>query len=232
MGLWRDFQCNTGRTIHKWSHYFPVYERHFSSFINRPITFLEIGCGDGGSLQMWRRYLGPYAQFVGLDIRPECKNFEGDQIQVRIGNQADTAFLDGIIAEFGVPDIIVDDGSHAMSDVCTTFSHLYRQMRSTGVYLVEDLHTAYWPQYGGGLRRQGTFIEMTKNLIDELNADLSEGALEPTEFTRTTNAICVYNSIVVLERGLPLPKRSLLVGSTGYFGAHPIPDAGAAQPEA
>ncbi|GJE39692.1 class I SAM-dependent methyltransferase [Methylobacterium persicinum] len=225
MGLWSDFQTNTGRTIHKWSHYFPVYERHFSASIGRPIKFLEIGCGDGGSLQMWKRYIGPYARYIGIDIRPECKAFEDDQIQVRIGDQADGAFLDRVIAEFGIPDIVVDDGSHVMSDVCATFAHLYRRMPSTGIYLVEDLHTAYWPEFGGGLRRQGTFIEMTKDLIDELNADLSNGAMQPTEFTRTTNSICVYNSIVVFERGLPLPKRSLMIGSTGHFGARPEPGA-------
>jgi hypothetical protein len=38
------------------------------------------------------------------------------------------------------------------------------------VYLVEDLHTAYWDEFGGGLKKEGTFIEFCKGLIDELNA--------------------------------------------------------------
>lgn len=217
MGLWRDFQTNVGPTIHKWKHYFPAYERHFAPFINRPVTFLEIGSGDGGSLQMWKRYFGPHAQIVGIDIRPECSAFGADQIAVRIGDQSDPAFLDRVVAEFGPPDVVLDDGSHVMKHVCATFSHLYPKMPRHGVYMVEDLHTAYWDEYGGGLRREGTFIELTKRLIDELNADLSRDAVEVTEFTRTTNAICIYNSIVVFERGLSLPKSAPMFGTTGHY---------------
>ena len=50
---------------------------------------------------MWKRYFGPYALIVGIDIVPACKEFEEDQIQVRIGNQSDTKFLHQIIEEFG-----------------------------------------------------------------------------------------------------------------------------------
>jgi hypothetical protein len=66
---------------------------------------------------------------------------------------------------------------------------------------VEDLHTAYWNEYEGGLRNPNTFIELCKNLIDELNADHSRGALSPTEFTRTTAGIHFYDSMAVFERG-------------------------------
>jgi hypothetical protein len=37
-----------------------------------------------------------------------------------------------------------------------------------------------------------------KNLIDELNADHSRGALPATEFTRTTLSMHFYDSIVAL----------------------------------
>jgi hypothetical protein len=39
-----------------------------------------------------------------------------------------------------------------------------------GVYLCEDTHTSYWPDFGGGLRKEGTFIERTKGLIDSIHA--------------------------------------------------------------
>jgi hypothetical protein len=42
---------------------------------------------------------------------------------------------------------------------------------------------------------------VSKNLIDELNADHSRGALPPTEFTRTTASMHFYDSVVVFERG-------------------------------
>ncbi|GJE60387.1 class I SAM-dependent methyltransferase [Methylobacterium trifolii] len=218
MRLWQDFTTNQGRTIHKWAHYFPAYERHFSPFVGRPIRFLEIGIGDGGSVEMWKRYFGPYAHFVGLDNRQTCKAFEDDQFSVRIGDQSNAEFLDSVLAEFGVPDIVLDDGSHMMSDVCATFLHLYPKMHHHGVYMVEDLHTAYLSAFGGGVRREGTFIEIAKGLIDELNVHPHTENSETTEFGRNTNSISFYNSMAVFERGIPLPRLPMMLGSTPHYG--------------
>ncbi len=213
VSMWEQFLSNQGRMIHKWTHYFPVYERHFTRYVNRPLTFLEIGCGSGGSLQMWKRHLGPFAEIVGIDIAPECKAFEEDQIAIRIGDQADTAFLDSVIAEFGPPDIVVDDGSHMMQHLRTTFGHLYPRMSATGVYVVEDLHTAYWPEFEGGLRSESSFIEFCKGLIDELNADhVTGGELTSTAFTRSTLSMHFYDSMVVFERGRHLRKHAPMIG--------------------
>lgn len=79
---------------------------------------------------------------------------------------------------------------------------------------MEDLHTAYWERFGGGLRRDGTFIELCKSLVDELNADWTNGELEPTEFTRTTLSMHFYDSMVVFERGRYLPKTAHKIGAT------------------
>jgi SAM-dependent methyltransferase len=144
MSLWSDFLTNDQRLIYKWTHYFPAYEAHFKRYVDRPMTFIEIGCGEGGSLQMWKRYLGPYAQIVGIDIADRSKAFEEDQIAVRIGDQKDQQFLAKVVSEFGTPDVVLDDGSHQMSDVMASFQFLYPRMAAGGVYMVEDLHTAYW----------------------------------------------------------------------------------------
>jgi hypothetical protein len=69
VGLWADFLTNDQRVIVKWKHYFPVYERHLTKFVNTDVVFIEIGVGEGGSLQMWKRYLGPFARIVGIDIK-------------------------------------------------------------------------------------------------------------------------------------------------------------------
>jgi hypothetical protein len=66
VSLWSEFLDNQGRVTHKWKHYFPAYEAHFARFVNRPVLFLEIGVSEGGSLQMWKRYLGPHAQILGI----------------------------------------------------------------------------------------------------------------------------------------------------------------------
>jgi SAM-dependent methyltransferase len=215
MSLWADFLNNKGRTIHKWKHYFPAYERHFGRYVNRPITFLEIGCGEGGSSQMWKKYFGPHAQIIGIDIAPRCAAFEEDQIAIRIGDQSDTMFLTSVIDEFGSPDIVLDDGSHVMEHIAASFSFLYPRTAPDGVYMVEDLHTAYWDEFGGGLRKSGSFIELCKNMLDELNADWSRGALPATDFTRATQSMHFYDSIAVFERGRTLHKQAVQIPPVG-----------------
>lgn len=201
MTLWSEFLNHKGRLAHKWTHYFPAYERHFGRFVNRPCVFWEIGCGEGGSLQLWKQYLGPYAHIIGLDILPAAHAFAEDQIEIRIGDQSDERFLQSILDEFGPPDVVLDDGSHHMTDITRSFRYLYSRMSPTGVYLVEDLHTAYWADFGGGLRRPESFIEVSKTLIDELNAVHAGEAMLPSEFTAATLSIHYYDSIVVFERG-------------------------------
>jgi hypothetical protein len=98
-----------------------------------------------------------------------------------------------------------------MSHVVDTFRFLYSKTAKDGVYMVEDLHTAYWDEYGGGVAREGTFIELCKHLIDELNADWSREKLPPTEFTKSTLSMHFYDSIVAFERGRHLAKKDIRV---------------------
>jgi hypothetical protein len=215
MSLWSDFLRSDARLVSKWKHYFPAYERHFGRFVNGDVLMIEIGCGEGGSLPMWKAYFGPHARIVGLDIRPECAAFKEDQIEVRIGDQSDPKFLSAVCAEFGVPDILLDDGSHQMPHIHASFNYLYPKMRPNSVYMVEDLHTAYWANFGGGLGSPASFIETSKNLIDELNADhVRNNELLPNDFTRSTLSMHFYDSIIVFEKGRHTEKLSLSVGGS------------------
>jgi len=215
MTLWADFLAHQGNPIPKWRHYFPAYERHLGRFQNQAVVMLEIGCGDGGSLQLWRQFLGPLARIVGIDINPECKRFAEDQIDVRIGDQADGDFLDSVVREFGTVQIVIDDGSHLMRDIQQSFSHLYYHpgMDPSGVYIVEDLHAAYWPEYGGGHLGEGNFVEVAKRHVDELNAYHTRGAVAASPFTDTTLSIHFYDSLVVYERGRHVLNSPIVSGA-------------------
>jgi hypothetical protein len=205
MSLWQHFLTND-RITHKWIHYFPAYERHLNRFIDLDVVFLEIGVANGGSLNMWRRFLGPYATVIGMDIDPLCRDIENNLVKVRIGSQSDIGFLDSIINEFGVPDVVIDDGSHNMQDINITFDYLYPKMPKNSVYIVEDLHTAYMPVHGGGYKNPNTFIEKSKDLIDQLNtgcqipAYAETEALIPNEFSKTTGSMHFYDSLIVFEK--------------------------------
>jgi len=163
---------------------------------------------------MWKHYFGPAAQIVSIDIRPECHEFADEQVAVRIGDQSDAVFLGALIDEFGAPDIVLDDGSHQMDHVNATFDYLYPRLQRDALYLVEDTHTAYWPAYGGGLGKPGTFIERMKALIDEMHADnpnhraMAEEDIQGSAVSRMTRALHFYDSMVVIEKGAFLTKQA------------------------
>jgi hypothetical protein len=217
MNLFQYFLDNKDLPIHKNVHYFAAYERHFRAFVDRPVLMFEIGTGGGGSSQMWKRYFGPLARIVTVDINPARESLGDEQVAVRIGDQSDTDFLGELIDEFGAPDIVLDDGSHVMDHVTKTFRFLYPRTAHNGIYFVEDLHTAYWENYGGGFRKPGTFVELCKDLIDEINADWTNGRMPPTQFTQQTIGMHIYDSIIVFERGKYPDKRTLLTGSAQSY---------------
>lgn len=201
MSLFSYFLGNTGRPIHKSGHYFFAYERHFGRYVGQPCTFLEIGAGNGGSSQMWKQWLGPLARIVTIDINPVCRQYGDEQVEVRIGSQSDTAFLASLIEEFGVFDMVLDDGSHHMRDVSASFAYLYDRIAANGVYFIEDMHTAYWENYGGGKGLGSSMIEIFKDHLDKLHAEhVRDGSLAPDKFTRQTLAMTAYDSILVFEK--------------------------------
>jgi hypothetical protein len=201
MNLWEYFQNNTGKKITKWTHYFPIYEKHFKPLTEKPIKLLEIGVLNGGSLEMWRKYFHPDSTIVGIDINPDCKQHEQEGIHVRIGSQVDTDFLQSVIDEFGVFDLVIDDGSHRVEHVNRTFEFLYPKIAEDGTYFIEDTHAAYWGSHGGSISAPESINNVAKRKIDELNAYHVRGDLQPTEFTRITKCMSCYDSIIVFEKG-------------------------------
>lgn len=201
--LEKYFVENNGKLISKWKHYFDVYDRHFSKYRGTDVHIVEFGVFQGGSLQMWKDYFGPNAKIYGIDINPHCKQLEEEQVQIFIGDQADKTFLKSLADAIPRIDILLDDGGHTMEQQINTFEVLFPRIEKDGVYLCEDIHTSYWRRYGGGYKKRGSFIEYSKNLIDDLNAWHSKKPrrLAVSDFTRTVNSLHYYDSILVIEKG-------------------------------
>lgn len=200
--LEKYFTENTGRLLHKWQHYFEIYDRHFSRFRGTDVHIVEFGVSHGGSLQMWKQYFGPRAKIFGIDINPHCKELEEEQVEIFIGDQEDRRFLKSLAEKIPRIDILIDDGGHTMNQQINTYEELFPRIDKNGVYLCEDIHTSYWPKWGGGYKKNGTFIEYSKNFIDHINAwhSLQENMLNVTEFTQSAHSLHYYDSILVIEK--------------------------------
>jgi len=200
------------RPFLKWWNYFAAYEsrlgdlarRSRDGMLQRPIRLLEIGIWKGGFLDVWRDYFGPQAVIFGVDIDPGVKDLEITSAQVRVGSQADRGFLESVVAEMGGVDIVVDDGSHRCEDVLTSLEVLFPHLENGGLYCIEDLHTSYWPAWGGGLRRKGSSVEVLKQLIDGLHQPYFERPANSNQLGighGNLASIQFFDSMVILTKG-------------------------------
>jgi cephalosporin hydroxylase/TolA-binding protein len=169
------YKNHHGFASFKWIHYFFIYDQIFERFLNakKPVTLLEIGVQNGGSLEVWKKYLPPGSEIHGMDINHRCREIGfSENIHFHLGSAADIKFVNELFAHKNF-DIILDDGSHICHEVISTFTNLFKKLNPGGAYIVEDMHTSYDPStfYGGGLRRPDSHIEFFKGFVDTLHID-------------------------------------------------------------
>ncbi len=199
--LEKYFISNDKRQILKPYRYFDVYERHLNRYRGHSPVIMEIGVSQGGSLQMWKEYFGEGAKIYGIDVNPECKNLEEDDIKIFIGSQSDKNFLKKLIDIVPPIDVLIDDGSHISKHQIISFKELFEHIKDNGVYCCEDIGTSYSLRYGGGYKRIGTFIEYSKKIIDYLNTSASEQKrLKPNLYTTSINSIHYYWGMILIEK--------------------------------
>ena len=216
----REIFDSLDRHCGKHSHYFDVYEQHFSKFVGKKPVVVEVGICRGGSAEMWQKYFGKGSTIIGIDVDDNAFKLEHQTpgcVQIK-GDQSDPEFWKGFFEQYPEVDIFIDDGGHHMTQQVQTIIHAYPFVKEGGVYVCEDTHTSYWPEYSGGLRTPQSFMEYSKRLIDTLNsAHYRPEAMSQDEqlFVNHFNAIRsmhFYDSMVVLEKGLR--PESKLVTST------------------
>jgi hypothetical protein len=166
----RIFLGHEGLTSDKYLHYWRVYEGLFGSVPQG--VLLEIGVAEGGSLEILSQLL-PGWRFVGLDVNPEILNLSIPRVQLLNGSQTDPVILDKSLKAIGGAgfDVVIDDGSHVQKDINTSLRHLWPHLRHGGSYIIEDVHTSYWQEFGGGLRKRSSAIEYAKTLVDQIHRD-------------------------------------------------------------
>lgn len=188
----------------KWDSYFDAYESLLSKYVGKAPRVLEIGIQQGGSLELWARYFDDGIVY-GIDIDPNCKNhnYKQKNIIVETGDQGDVNFWNEFFKDKEPFDIIIDDGSHVNHHQITTLVTLFPHLKVGGTYIIEDTHTSYWNEYGGGFKKQGSCVELCKDLIDFLHQQHIRDATPPkimNDIFVDLNSLLFYNSMVVLQK--------------------------------
>lgn len=149
-------------------NYLVKYEKYFPYKREDSLKLLEIGVLHGESLRMWKEYFYN-SEIIGIDLNPDSKQHEESRIEIEVGSQHDSKFLEEVGKKYESFDMIIDDGSHVNSHVIFSFEKLFKFLKPGGLYVVEDSCTSYWSDWGGGLRENNTSIEYFKKLCDDVN---------------------------------------------------------------
>jgi hypothetical protein len=201
----------------KWGRHFytPLYHELFSKLRDRPIRLLEIGVGGvvrtggynlktagGASLAMWADYFSS-GQITGIDIA-EKRLALNPRVKCFQGSQDDPVFLQKVCDESGPFDIVIDDGSHVPKHVVTSFHILFPSLVDGGMYLIEDMQTAFWPQFGGSILHGGDTVKLARTVIECLNhAEIAivDRSHSFPSFAKQIKAFRAFHNVFVIDKG-------------------------------
>ncbi len=182
---------------YKHSSYFQVYEKCFTPYINKPITFVEVGVLNGGSLFMWRKFFGPKARIIGVDFNPGARKWEKDGFEIHIGDQSSPVFWQEFFHKVGKVDILLDDGGHTNRQQIETVMQALPHIKDGGLIMVEDTHASYMPEFGNP--SFNSFTNFAKTVVDKINSRFPEVADRPGLMRNRIFSTEFYESIVVFN---------------------------------
>jgi cephalosporin hydroxylase len=171
-----------GNLCDKWQQYLWQYERLFASYRSKPITLLEIGVQNGGSLEVYSKCFTNAKHIIGIDINPSCLDikYHDERIRLLIGDATHENSISQIKKIAPNIDIVIDDGSHTSRDIINTFIKLFPLVNNGGLYIIEDLHASYWSEYGGGLFNPYSSMSFFKQLTDVINYEHWGMSIKPS----------------------------------------------------
>lgn len=198
----------------KWAsfHWYAAhYQKHLATYRDRPVRVLEIGIGGftadlgGGSLRAWKEYFHR-GMVYGIDLFDKSE-LDQQRLTTLVCDQGDARALEALAEQYGPFDIIIDDGSHENEHIRVSFDALFPHLRADGVYVIEDLQTAYFPRFGGSegvSAGPNTSVGLLKRLVDDIHRGEQEPVPDGPRAMTTTDVIgvAVYRNIAFIEKGV------------------------------
>jgi hypothetical protein len=130
------YGCDKGSIKH---NYTKIYNDYFYHIRNDEFKMLEIGFGEGASVNMWLDYFKNITLYC-VDIVKELPE-DKENLKFISADQSSTKQMSNIFKNNHEDfKIIIDDGSHVAEDQQYTFGYLFEYLESGGLYIIEDLN--------------------------------------------------------------------------------------------
>lgn len=196
--IFKIFKSSSHSSL-KWDNYFEIYEASLKKFINKKVTLVEIGVGNGGSLFMWKKFLGSKAKIIGIDLNPDAKKFEKFGFKIFIGDQADPNFWKKFYSKNGKIDILIDDGGHTNLQQITALMESIENIKNDGLILIEDTHTSFMNYKGFKNPSDYSLINFTNKIIENLHRRNPMIKKKMNLFSKKISSIEYFDSIVIIK---------------------------------
>ena len=123
--------------------YSVYYEKKLETYKNKNLNILEIGSYAGASAAAFTKYL-PKSKVYCFDVNISNFKYKSENIHVYgidINNKKKVIkTLNKIFSEqnFNQFDLIIDDGSHNLSDILISLKFYFKYVKKNGLYVIED----------------------------------------------------------------------------------------------
>ena len=207
---WQDSPYHSAKI----TSYFPAYVEIFGHLVDKKCVFIETGIQGGGSLFMWRNWLGPDARIIGIDLNPEATKWRESGFDIFIGDQGDPEFWRKSLREIGEFDALLDDGGHQSFQQIVTAIETIKMATKDCVIAIEDTASSFMKDFS----RHGpyAFLEYAKDATDILTGRSTE--IYENRFPKGVNttvmnefknvySIQFYNSIVAFHINQKFSKK-------------------------
>ena len=172
---------------YKVTSYFSAYTELFRHLRNTKCSFIETGVLNGGSLFMWRAWLGPDARIIGCDLNPDAVKWRSEGFDIFVGDQGDRQFWREVYKEIGEFDVLLDDGGHFAFQQIVTLTEAIRAAKAGSRVVIEDTCTSMMS--GFRVQDDRTFLNYAKTSTDVLTARMAH--MYPLQFPPTRNDVII-----------------------------------------
>jgi len=171
------------------------YEKNFKKFKDKKINILEIGSYAGGSAAAFVKYF-PNINIFCFDINISNFKYKSKNIHVfgiDINNEKKiNKILESIFLQYNFDgfDLIIDDGSHNLSDILNGLKFFFQYVKSNGIYIIEDFKHPNYYTYNKNINHI---------FIDELLNNLQNKKISISNVFTQNDQIDLINQIEKIE---------------------------------
>ena len=204
-------------SLRKEHSYEDFFHENLKKYKNKNIDILEIGVAKGSGFASLYFYL-PLANLIGIDNNPFRNIYKSKRIRNIYGDISSKKVLKNLSQHLNQNfDIIIEDCSHRLIDQIYCFSENFKNLKSGGIFIIEDLnfpevHEMYNPTNESEslkdiLKKINTSDKIDSKYLNENEISYIRNNIENIKFHKCKNknnylisGLCDFSEIVIVSK--------------------------------